>query len=101
MHKGYKCLDRRTGRIYISRDVIFDETVFPFATPGVTIDVSQLHPVAFPLHEPAIQNTNTRTMLPIDPPDLSSVVFVQDVQAPISLMLLRSSCMARLMCIFF
>ena len=30
-HKGYKCLDASTGRVYISRDVIFDETVFPFA----------------------------------------------------------------------
>jgi hypothetical protein len=31
MHKGYKCLDISTGRIYISRDVVFDEAVFPFA----------------------------------------------------------------------
>ena len=29
--KGYKCLEVSTGRIYISRDVIFDETIFPFA----------------------------------------------------------------------
>jgi histone deacetylase 1/2 len=50
MHKGYKCLDRSTGRIYVSRDVIFDEKVFPYATPGATIDISQLLPVAFPSH---------------------------------------------------
>ena len=31
MHKGFKCLDVSTGRIYISRDVIFDEHVFPFS----------------------------------------------------------------------
>jgi histone deacetylase 1/2 len=37
MHKGFKCLDISTGRIYISRDVVFDEAVFPF---------SQLHPNA-------------------------------------------------------
>jgi histone deacetylase 1/2 len=30
-HKGYKCLDIATGRIYISRNVIFDETVYPFS----------------------------------------------------------------------
>lgn len=32
MHKGFKCLDASEGRIYISRDVVFDENVFPFAT---------------------------------------------------------------------
>jgi hypothetical protein len=31
-HKGYKCLDITTGRVYISRDVVFDESVFPFST---------------------------------------------------------------------
>jgi hypothetical protein len=36
-HKGVKCLDISTGRVYISRDVVFDENVFPFA---------QLHPNA-------------------------------------------------------
>jgi hypothetical protein len=35
LHKGYKCLDVLFGRIYISRDVIFDKEVFPF---------SKLHP---------------------------------------------------------
>lgn len=31
MHKGYKCLNISTGRVYISRDVVFDEHVFPFS----------------------------------------------------------------------
>jgi hypothetical protein len=30
IHKGFKCLDVSEGRVYISRDVIFDESVFPF-----------------------------------------------------------------------
>jgi len=30
LHKGYKCLDITSGRVYISRDVTFDETIFPF-----------------------------------------------------------------------
>jgi hypothetical protein len=37
MHKGFKCLDPKEGRVYISRDVVFDESVFPF---------SSLHPNA-------------------------------------------------------
>jgi hypothetical protein len=32
LHKGFKCLDIPTGRVYISCDVIFDEGVFPFAS---------------------------------------------------------------------
>jgi histone deacetylase 1/2 len=31
LHKGYKCLHVPTNRMYISRDVIFDENVFPFS----------------------------------------------------------------------
>jgi histone deacetylase 1/2 len=31
-HKGVKCLEVSTGRVYISRDVVFDEVVFPFQT---------------------------------------------------------------------
>jgi hypothetical protein len=31
IHKGFKCLDVSTGHIYISRDVVFDESIFPFA----------------------------------------------------------------------
>jgi hypothetical protein len=31
LHKGFKCLDVTGGRVYISRDVVFDETIYPFA----------------------------------------------------------------------
>jgi hypothetical protein len=30
MHKGFKCLDVAEGWLYISHDILFDETVFPF-----------------------------------------------------------------------
>lgn len=29
-HKGYRCLDFSTGRVYLSHHVIFDENSFPF-----------------------------------------------------------------------
>jgi hypothetical protein len=32
MHKRFKCLDISTGRIYISRDVTFEESIFWFAS---------------------------------------------------------------------
>jgi hypothetical protein len=31
MHKEFKCLDVAVGRVYISRDVVFDESVYPFS----------------------------------------------------------------------
>jgi hypothetical protein len=31
MHMGFKCLNVTGGRIYISRDVVFDEIVYPFS----------------------------------------------------------------------
>jgi hypothetical protein len=54
MHKGYKCLDKSSGRIYISRNVMFDESIFPYATPGVSVDIPTLREaITFPCHEPA------------------------------------------------
>jgi hypothetical protein len=31
LHKGFKCLDVIGGSVYISRDVMFDEIIYPFA----------------------------------------------------------------------
>jgi hypothetical protein len=31
LHKGFKCLEPSSGRVYISHDVVFDENVFPFS----------------------------------------------------------------------
>lgn len=31
-HKGYRCLHPPTGRVYVSRHVLFEESVFPYAT---------------------------------------------------------------------
>jgi hypothetical protein len=31
-HKGYKCLNVASTHVYVSRDVVFDEGVFPFSS---------------------------------------------------------------------
>lgn len=36
LRKGYRCFDQASGRIYISRHVLFDESVFPMLPKNVT-----------------------------------------------------------------
>jgi histone deacetylase 1/2 len=45
-HRGFRCLDRSTGRIYVSRDVVFDENSYPFSSDTSTPPSSHLrcHP---------------------------------------------------------
>ena len=45
LHKGYKCFHIPSNRVYISRDVVFDEIVFPFSTlpPPTNTDTTSLH----------------------------------------------------------
>lgn len=55
MHKGFKYLDIQTSRVYISRDVVFDEDIFPFA---------ELHPNAGSVRSeilPVPQNMDSNT----------------------------------------
>ena len=63
-HKGVKCLDVSTGRVYISRDVVFDKNVFPFATlhPNAGSRLRQeilLLPSPMTSHSPIIGVANT------------------------------------------
>lgn len=63
MHNGHKCLDWCTGRVYISRDVVFGEHVFPFSVPSTpaTPPASLNPPSCFPVTEPVIQD-DSRTL---------------------------------------
>jgi hypothetical protein len=58
-HKGYKCFNISTGRVYISRDVVFDETIFPF---------SMLHPNA---------DARLRSEISLLPPSLVDPALIQ------------------------
>jgi hypothetical protein len=50
-HRGYKCLKPKSGHVYISRDVIFDETVFsdsslhPNVSAQLKVELLLLHPM--------------------------------------------------------
>jgi hypothetical protein len=78
MHKGFKCLDVVAGRIYVSCDLIFDETVFPFGSMQSNAG-ARYHSVVLlePPGNSAITNSDyasTMTLLP---------VMNLDVQVPI------------------
>ncbi|KAM1301045.1 hypothetical protein ACFX2H_012130 [Malus domestica] len=45
-HKGYKCLDSVTGRLYISQHVLFDESTFPYYDLSASSTSSPLTPTS-------------------------------------------------------
>jgi hypothetical protein len=62
MHKSFKCLDISTGHIYISCDIIFDESVFPFES---------LHSIA---------GVRYHSDILLSPPDSGDDVFTDSVK---------------------
>lgn len=44
-YKGYRCLFPPTGRVYISRHVLFDEQVFPYITAYAHLQTTQTTPL--------------------------------------------------------
>jgi hypothetical protein len=88
-HKGYKCLDLSTNRMYIARNVVFDENTFPFSTTsspspsGPTFLSINFHSLITEFHSTTTQspqnsdstpslNTNPPTPLPESPSDITS-----------------------------
>lgn len=66
-HKGYKCFHPETGRIFVSRDVIFHEEVFPFShaktnSESSPTETSSSNPVSV-----SLQISPTRELVPNSP----------------------------------
>ena len=47
-HQGYKCLDVATGKIFISRHVVFDESIYPYTVPTSASLTPKSNPVVLP-----------------------------------------------------
>lgn len=62
---AYLCLDDNTGRLYVSRHVIFDDNSFPFTTPKaspISPESPMMPPSSTPLYSPIA------TTVPLQPP---------------------------------
>jgi hypothetical protein len=76
LHKGFKCLDVAGGRVYISRDVVFDDGVYPLSKLNpdagtrlqseIFLLPSQYQPLSLPGHGGEISKFSS-ACVPINP----------------------------------
>ena len=75
-HKGYRCLDPITNRVYISRHVYFDETTFPFHSLTSSSTTSSHASSPFSLNFPNLYSTVPSSPYPashISTPTVTSI----------------------------
>ncbi|KAJ8622023.1 hypothetical protein MRB53_030552 [Persea americana] len=69
-YKGYRCLDLSSGRLYLSRHVVFDESFFPFASVTHTTNSSSKSPLVdvwLPIFTHPISSSLSPTSVPTPP----------------------------------
>jgi hypothetical protein len=87
LYKGYKCLNISTDLLYIYRDIVFEETVFPFATlhsnvgarlrPKIDLLPLSLHP--FNLHHREVHELQEPVGVnPTNAANIAAESFLQD-----------------------
>jgi hypothetical protein len=73
-HKGYKCYHLESGRMYVSRDVVFHEDVFPFLqTSSKSIQSPSSSPTSSSLSRPINNMSVSVPTLPSPSPSPSSL----------------------------
>jgi len=70
-HKGYKCLSSE-GRLYISKDVIFNESSFPYTSLFPSTSTSQSVPTSIPTFLNVLTNTTSVALPQSSSPNLES-----------------------------
>lgn len=60
MHKDYKCFHVPTSHLYISRDILFKESVFPFTKSSFQVSVPPTTSLSTGLPPPLVQPAITR-----------------------------------------
>ena len=80
-HRGYKCLDPITNRIYISRHVVFDKMVFPLdATSINNLQANSSNETS--TAEQVLLGHYTTTAMPYTTTAMSNTVAVSPVHVP-------------------
>jgi transposase InsO family protein len=84
-HRGYRCLDLSTHRIYISRDVVFNEQEFPAKTmlslPVPNVPANPSESVPMPLPTPPGNSLTSTSILP-PPPTVPATLDTDLIASP-------------------